>query len=137
MFCNIVVISCHAAKNRHFLQFSLLLPLFIHRVGTIFPCSGKKKVMHRLCMTFEDNELLSTAMLFSREGWSFPLEGEDGSQRMGNPWFSSIAKRYATGISFTVRSKIAYRRSPRARTPAAYFKARSRPFGNPSSPSKS
>ena len=51
MFCNIVVISCHAAKNRHFLQFSLLLPLFIHRVGTIFPDSGKKKVMHRLCMT--------------------------------------------------------------------------------------
>ena len=42
--------------------------------------------------------------------------------------FLSIAKRYATGISFTVRSKIAYRRSPRARTPAAYFKARSRPF---------
>ena len=45
--------------------------------------------------------------------------------------FLSIAKRYATGISFTVRSKIAYRRSPRARTPAAYFKARSRPFVTP------
>ena len=50
---------------------------------------------------------------------------------MDNLRFSSIAKRYATGISFTVRSKIAYRRSPRARTPAAYFKACSRPFGNP------
>ena len=50
---------------------------------------------------------------------------------MGNPWFLSIAKKYSTGIFFTVRSKIAYRRSPRARTPAAYFKACSRPFGNP------
>ena len=53
------------------------------------------------------------------------------NQRMDNLRFSSIAKRYATGISFTVRSKIAYRRSPRVRTPAAYFKAHSRPFGNP------
>lgn len=136
MFCNIVVISCHAAKNRHFLQFSLLLPLFIHRVGTIFPwfhfSLGKKKVMHRLCMTFEDNELLSTAMLFSWGTGGSPCKENEG-QRMGNLRFSSIAKRYATGISFTVRSKIAYRRSPRARTPAAYFKARSRPFGNPSS----
>ena len=60
----------------------------------------------------------------------FPLEGER-KQGMDNLRFTSIAKRYATGISFTVRSKIAYRRSPRARTPAAYFKARSRPFGNP------
>ena len=50
---------------------------------------------------------------------------------MDNLRFSSIAKRYATGISFTVRSKIAYRRSPRARTPAAYFKACSRPFATP------
>ena len=50
---------------------------------------------------------------------------------MGNLRFSSIAKRYATGISFTVRSKIAYRRSPRVRTPAAYFKAHSRPFVTP------
>ena len=135
MFCNIVVISCHAAKNRHFLQFSLLLPLFIHRVGTIFPwfhfSLGKKKVMHRLCMTFEDNELLSTAMLFSWGDWWFSLEGEDGKQGMDNLRFSSIAKRYATGISFTVRSKIAYRRSPQARTPAAYFKACSRPFVTP------
>lgn len=130
MFCNIVVISCHAAKNRHFLQFSLLLPLFIHRVGTIFPCSGKKKVMHRLCMTFEDNELLSTAMLFSWETGGSPCKENEG-QRMGNLRFSSIAKRYATGISFTVRSKIAYRRSPQARTPAAYFKACSRPFVTP------
>ena len=48
--------------------------------------------------------------------------------------FLSIAKRYATGISFTVRSKIAYRRSPRVRTPAAYFKAHSRPFATPFSP---
>ena len=56
--------------------------------------------------------------------------GNEG-QRMDNLRFSSIAKRYATGISFTVRSKIAYRRSPRVRTPAAYFKAHSRPFGNP------
>ena len=38
-----MVISCHAAKNRHVLQFSLLLPLFIHRVGTIFAYSGKEK----------------------------------------------------------------------------------------------
>ena len=53
------------------------------------------------------------------------------NQRMDNLRFSSIAKRYATGISFTVRSKIAYRRSPRARTPAAYFKAHSRPFATP------
>ena len=45
--------------------------------------------------------------------------------------FLSIAKRYATGISFTVRSKIAYRRSPRVRTPTAYFKAHSRPFATP------
>ena len=135
MFCNIVVISCHAAKNRHFLQFSLLLPLFIHRVGTIFPwfhfSLGKKKVMHRLCMTFEDNELLSTAMLFSWGDWWFSLEGEDGKQGMDNLRFSSIAKRYATGISFTVRSKIAYRRAPRVRTPAAYFRAHSRPFATP------
>ncbi len=134
MFCNIVVISCHAAKNRHFLQFSLLLPLFIHRVGTIFPwfhfSLGKKKVMHRLCMTFEDNELLSTAMLFSWGTGGSPCKENEG-QRMGNLRFSSIAKRYATGISFTVRSKIAYRRSPRARTPAAYFKACSRPFVTP------
>ena len=50
---------------------------------------------------------------------------------MDNLRFSSIAKRYATGISFTVRSKIAYRRSPRVRTPAAYFKAHSRPFATP------
>ena len=50
---------------------------------------------------------------------------------MDNLRFASIAKKYSTGIFFTVRSKIAYRRSPRARTPAAYFKARSRPFGNP------
>ena len=40
-------------------------------------------------MTFEDNELLSTAMLFSREGWSFPLEGEDGKQGMDNLRFST------------------------------------------------
>ena len=53
------------------------------------------------------------------------------NQRMDNLRFSSIAKRYATGISFTVRSKIAYRRSPRVRTPAAYFKAHSRPFATP------
>ena len=129
-----MVISCHTAKNRHFLQFSLLLPLFIHRVGTIFPwfhfSLGKKKVMHRLCMTFEDNELLSTAMLFSWETGGSPCKENEG-QRMGNLRFSSIAKRYATGISFTVRSKIAYRRSPRARTPAAYFKACSRPFVTP------
>ena len=129
-----MVISCHAAKNRHFLQFSLLLPLFIHRVGTIFPwfhfSLGKKKVMHRLCMTFEDNELLSTAMLFSWGTGGSPCKENEG-QRMGNLRFSSIAKRYATGISFTVRSKIAYRRSPRARTPAAYFKACSRPFVTP------
>ena len=52
---------------------------------------------------------------------------------MDNLRFTSIAKKYSTGIFFTVRSEIAYRRSPRARTPAAYFKARSRPFGNPSS----
>ena len=45
--------------------------------------------------------------------------------------FLSIAKKYSTGIFFTVRSKIAYRRSPRARTPTAYFKARSRPFVTP------
>ena len=57
----------------------------------------------------------------------FPLEGER-KQGMDNLRFTSIAKRYATGISFTVRSKIAYRRSPRVRTPAAYFKAHSRPF---------
>ncbi|HJF51350.1 hypothetical protein [Butyricicoccus pullicaecorum] len=50
---------------------------------------------------------------------------------MDNLRFASIAKKYSTGIFFTARSKIAYRRSPRARTPAAYFKARSRPFGNP------
>ena len=50
---------------------------------------------------------------------------------MDNLRFTSIAKRYATGISFTVRSKIAYRRSPRVRTPAAYFKAHSRPFVTP------
>ena len=50
---------------------------------------------------------------------------------MGNPWFLSIAKKYSTGIFFTVRSKIAYRRSPRVRTPAAYFKAHSRPFATP------
>ena len=43
----------------------------------------------------------------------------------------SIAKKYSTGIFFTVRSKIAYRRSPRVRTPAAYFKAHSRPFATP------
>lgn len=129
-----MVISCHAAKNRHFLQFSLLLPLFIHRVGTIFPwfhfSLGKKKVMHRLCMTFEDNELLSTAMLFSWGTGGSPCKENEG-QRMGNLRFSSIAKRYATGISFTVCSKIAYRRSPRVRTPAAYFKAHSRPFATP------
>ena len=129
-----MVISCHTAKNRHFLQFSLLLPLFIHRVGTIFPwfhfSLGKKKVMHRLCMTFEDNELLSTAMLFSWGTGGSPCKENEG-QRMENLRFSSIAKRYATGISFTVRSKIAYRRSPRVRTPAAYFKAHSRPFATP------
>lgn len=129
-----MVISCHTAKNRHFLQFSLLLPLFIHRVGTIFPwfhfSLGKKKVMHRLCMTFEDNELLSTAMLFSWGTGGSPCKENEG-QRMGNLRFSSIAKRYATGISFTVCSKIAYRRSPRVRTPAAYFKACSRPFVTP------
>ena len=70
-----------------------------------------------------------------------PLEGErkvplkrNRKPKDGEPMvFLSIAKRYATGISFTVRSKIAYRRSPRVRTPAAYFKAHSRPFGNPSS----
>ena len=45
--------------------------------------------------------------------------------------FLSIAKKYSTGIFFTVRSKIAYRRSPRVRTPAAYFKAHSRPFATP------
>ena len=60
----------------------------------------------------------------------FPLEGER-KQGMDNLRFSSIAKRYATGISFTVRSKIAYRRSPRVRTPAAYLKAPSRPFATP------
>ena len=66
-------------------------------------------------------------------GLVVPLRRGNEGQRMGNLRFSSIAKKYSTGIFFTVRSKIAYRRSPRARTPAAYFKARSRPFGNPSS----
>ena len=50
---------------------------------------------------------------------------------MDNLRFASIAKKYSTGIFFTVRSKIAYRRSPRVRTPAAYFKAHSRPFVTP------
>ena len=40
-------------------------------------------------MTFEDNELLSTAMLFSRGDWWFPLEGEDGKQGMDNLRFST------------------------------------------------
>ena len=62
-----------------------------------------------------------------------PLLRGTENQGMDNLRFTSIAKKYSTGIFFTVRSKIAYRRSPRARTPAAYFKARSRPFGNPSS----
>ena len=67
----------------------------------------------------------------SREDWRFPLE-EGRKARDGQPTvFLSIAKKYSTGIFFTVRSKIAYRRSPRARTPAAYFKARSRPFATP------
>ena len=68
------------------------------------------------------------------EGWCFPPSEGERKPKDGEPMvFLSIAKRYATGISFTVRSKIAYRRSPRVRTPAAYFKAHSRPFGNPSS----
>ena len=61
----------------------------------------------------------------------FPLEGERRPKDGEPTVFLSIAKRYATGISFTVRSKIAYRRSPRVRTPAAYFKAHSRPFATP------
>ena len=132
MFCNIVVISCHKAKNRHFLQFSLLLPLFIHRVGTIFAYSGKEKSHAQAVHDFGKSfGCYSFVCPYSRGDWWFPLEGEDGKQGMDNLRFSSIAKRYATGISFTVRSKIAYRRSPRVRTPAAYFKAHSRPFATP------
>ena len=73
----------------------------------------------------------SVRLLRRRTKGSFRKGTEN--QRMDNLRFASIAKKYSTGIFFTVRSKIAYRRSPRARTPAAYFKARSRPFGNPSS----
>lgn len=39
----------------------------------------------------------------------------------------AIAKKYATGIFFTRLSKIESGRSPRQRTPAAYFKALTRP----------
>lgn len=66
------------------------------------------------------------------EGWCFPPSEGERRPKDGEPMvFLSIAKKYSTGIFFTVRSKIAYRRSPRVRTPAAYFKAHSRPFGNP------
>ncbi len=68
------------------------------------------------------------------EGRCFPPSEGERRPKDGEPMvFLSIAKKYSTGIFFTVRSKIAYRRSPRVRTPAAYFKAHSRPFGNPSS----
>ena len=42
----------------------------------------------------------------------------------------AIAKKYATGIFFTRLSKIESGRSPRQRTPAAYFKALTRPREN-------
>ena len=99
-------------------------PFFVHGLA--------EQVGHSLTGKYPTGIFSDSVRLLRRRTKGSFRKGTE-NQRMGNLRFASIAKKYSTGIFFTVRSKIAYRRSPRVRTPAAYFKARSRPFGNPSS----